>query len=123
MKKTWLLCLGWGLALAAAAGSSTAAPIARVIVVETSNLPAYLHEVETLRAQFRKAGLPVTLRIWRARYAGSQTGTIIGTIEVPDLATLAKVEAARKSNPDIGATMERVEKLRKLTSDSIYEEL
>ncbi len=123
MKKVWLLCLGWGLALAAAAGSSTAAPIARVIVVETSNLPAYLHEVETLRAQFRKAGLPVTLRIWRARYAGSQTGTIIGTIEVPDLATLAKVEAARKSNPDIGATMERVEKLRKLTSDSIYEEL
>ena len=96
----------------------------RVIAVQTSDIKTYRHEVETLQGEFKKEGLPVTLRVWRATYAGPDTGTIIVTVEVPDLGTLAKIEeAVTKPNSALGATMKRIEAIRKIASDSLYEEL
>jgi hypothetical protein len=112
-----------GLALA----SATALPASttlRVIVVQTSDIKTYRHEVETLQGEFKKEGLPVTLRVWRATYAGPDTGTLIVTVEVPDLATLAKIEdAVAKPSSALGATMKRIEAIRKIASDSLYEEI
>lgn len=112
-----------GLVLIAAAALPASTTL-RVIAVQTSDIKTYRHEVETLQSEFKKEGLPVTLRVWRATYAGPDTGTIIVTVEVPDLATLAKVEdAVTKPNSPLGATMKRIEAIRKITSDSLYEEL
>jgi hypothetical protein len=62
--------------------------------------------------------------VWRATYAGPDTGTLIVTVEVPDLATLAKIEdAVTKPGSAVGATMKRIEAIRKITSDSLYEEI
>jgi hypothetical protein len=112
-----------GLALVSAValpGSTTL----RVIAVQTPDIKTYRHEVETLQGEFKKEGLPVTLRVWRATYAGPDAGTIIVTVEVPDLATLAKIEdAVLKPNSPLSATMKRIEAIRKITSDSLYEEL
>jgi len=45
-------------------------------------------------------------------------------VEVPDLATLAKIEdAVMKPNSPLSAIMKRIEAIRKITSDSLYEEL
>jgi hypothetical protein len=116
-----LAALGLGLGSGVALPASTTL---RVIAVQTSDIKTYRHEVETLQDQFKKEGLPVTLRVWRATYAGPDTGTIIVTVEVPDLATLAKVDdAVMKPNSPLGATMKRIEAIRKITSDSLYEEL
>ena len=123
MKKTWLLCLGLGLAFAAAAGTSTAAPIARVIIVETKDMPAYLREVENLRQKTRKAGLKTTLRVWQVRFGGADAGTTIVTVEMPDLATLARLDAMLKSDAEYAAIMSRIGKIRQIKSDSILEEL
>ena len=112
-----------GLALGSAAALSAPTTL-RVIAVQTPDVKSYRHEVETLQGEFKKEGLPVTLRVWRATYAGPDTGTIIVTVEVPDLATLAKVEdALMKPNSALGATMKRIDAIRKITSDSLYEEL
>jgi hypothetical protein len=112
-----------GLALISTAALPASTTL-RVIAVQTSDIKTYRHEVETLQGEFKKEGLPVTLRVWRATYAGPDTGTIIVTVEVPDLATLAKVEdAVMKPNSPLGATMKRIEAIRKITSDSLYEEL
>jgi hypothetical protein len=112
-----------GLALGSAVALSASTTL-RVIAVQTSDIKSYRHEVDILQGQFKKEGLPVTLRVWRATYAGPDTGTIIVTVEVPDLATLAKVEdAVLKPNSALGATMKRIEAIRKITSDSLYEEL
>ena len=112
-----------GLAL----GSAVALPASttlRVIAVQTPDIKTYRHEVETLQGEFKKEGLPVTLRVWRATYAGPDTGTIIVTVEVPDLATLANIEdAVLKPNSPLSATMKRIEAIRKITSDSLYQEL
>jgi hypothetical protein len=112
-----------GLALTSAA-ALPASPTLRVIAVQTNDIKTYRHEVETLQGEFKKEGLPVTLRVWRATYAGPDTGTIIVTVEVPDLATLAKIEeAVTKPNSALGATMKRIEAMRKIASDSLYEEI
>jgi len=112
-----------GLALTSAA-ALPASTVLRVIAVQTPDIKTYRHEVETLQGEFKKEGLPVTLRVWRATYAGPDTGTIIVTVEVPDLGTLAKIEeAVMKPNSALGATMKRIEAIRKIASDSLYEEL
>jgi len=104
--------------LAAAAADST---VLRVLAVQTSDVPGYTHEVETLQALYRKAGQPVTLRVWRATYAGPDTGTIVVTAELPNLAALAKMADAIRSNPEIGAEMNKIGGMRKVVSDSLYE--
>jgi hypothetical protein len=112
-----------GLALASASALPASTTL-RVIAVQTSDIKTYRHEVDTLQGEFKKEGLPVTLRVWRATYAGPDTGTIIVTVEVPDLATLAKIQdAVTKPNSALGATMKRIEAIRKIASDSLYEEL
>jgi hypothetical protein len=116
-----LAVMGLALASTAALPAST---VLRVIAIQTPDIKTYRHEVETLQGEFKKEGLPVTLRVWRATYAGPDTGTIIVTVEVPDIGTLAKIEeAVTKPNSALGATMKRIEAIRKIASDSLYEEL
>ena len=116
-----LAVMGLALTSAAALPAST---VLQVIAVQTPDIKAYRHEVETLQGEFKKEGLPVTLRVWRATYAGPDTGTIIVTVEIPDIGTLAKIEeAVMKPNSALGATMKRIEAIRKIASDSLYEEL
>jgi len=109
--------------LVLATGSAGAATIARVIGVQVTDVKAYAHEVEALQGQFKKAGVSVTIRIWRARFAGADAGALIVAVEMPDLATLAKVDELQKSNAEIAATMQKIGTLRKIVSDSIYEEV
>lgn len=118
-----ILCAWAVLGVALLGATAVAAPIDRIIVVQATDLPAYLKEIETLRGQFKKAGVNVSLRVFRAMFAGPEAGTIVVAVEMADLATLAKINELQKSNPDISATMGRIGKLRKIASDSLYEEL
>ena len=118
-----LLSVVTAAGLALAAGTASAATIARVIGVQVTDLKAYAHEVDTLQGQLKKAGVAVTIRIWRARFAASDAGSLIVAIEMPDLAALAKVDELQKSNAEIAATMQKIGALRKIVSDSLYEEV
>jgi hypothetical protein len=95
--------------------------VSRVIVVQTADVSGYVHEVETLQALLKKAGVPATLRVWRASYAGSDTGSIVVTVEVPNLAGIAKIEDSLKSNPDLAAEMKKINGMRKIVSDSLFD--
>ncbi len=65
----------------------------------------------------------MTIRIWRARFAGSEAGTLIVAVEMPDLAALAKVDELQESNTEIAARMQKIGALRKIVSDRLYGEL
>ena len=95
--------------------------VSRVIVVQTADVPGYVHEVETLQALLKKAGVPATLRVWRATYAGADTGSIVVIVEVPNLAGIAKVEDTIRTNPDLAAEMKKISGMRKIVSDSLYD--
>jgi hypothetical protein len=122
-KKTGSAVLA-GLALLLISAQALAAEpvVMRVIVVETADVSAYMHEVTTLSSLSKKAGMPMTLRVWKARFAGPNTGTVVVSVEYPNLAALAKNDAALGSNADLMAQMKKVAALRKIVSDSIYEE-
>jgi hypothetical protein len=122
MKRT-IIAVSAALALTCLAHTAAAAGLQRVIIVQPTDVAAYLKELDTLRGLFKKAGVTVTLKVWRARFAAAETGTIVVTEEVADLATLAKLDELQKSNPDVVATMARIGKVRKITSDSLYEGL
>ena len=109
---------GLTASLAAVAADST---VLRVLAVQTSDVQGYTREVEALQALYRKSGQPVTLRVWRATYAGPDTGTIVVTAELPNLAALAKMADSMRSNAEISAEMNKIGGMRKIVSDSLYE--
>jgi hypothetical protein len=112
------------LGLAAALSARAAEPsVMRVIVVQTGDVPGYAHEIEALQALYKKIGLTVTIRAWRATYAGPDTGAIIVSIEVPSLAALAKLTESARTNPEVAAEMKKINGMRKIVSDSLYDSL
>lgn len=125
MKRTILSAAFAGLLGLTASLSAVAADpsVLRVIVVQTADVPGYVHEVESLQAIYKKAGLQSTLRVWRATYAGADAGAIIVSIEVPNLATLAKMNDTARTNPEAATEMKKISAMRKILSDSLYESL
>ena len=55
----------------------------RVINVKTDNVAAYVQELDKGRAMMKRLGVNVTTRIWRATYAGPNTGMIVVSQEFP----------------------------------------
>jgi hypothetical protein len=95
--------------------------VLRVIVVQTADVPAYVHEVESLQALLKKAGQSATVRVWRATYAGTDTGSIVVSIEVPNLDAVAKMNDTIRTNPDLAAEMKKINAMRKIVSDSLFD--
>jgi hypothetical protein len=122
MKKLFI-CATSAVLLALMANGALAAGLSRVIIIQTTNLTAYLHEIDTLRTQYKSAGLPITIRVSRGLYAGAEAGSVAVVVDMADFATLAKLNDLQKSNAGIAATMDRIGKIRKITSDSLYEVL
>jgi spermidine/putrescine-binding protein len=112
--------LGLAMALPALAAEP---PVLRVIVVQVSDVTAYTHEVEVIRALYKKLNMPITIDAYRATYAAAETNTIVVAIELPNLATLAKMNEMTRSQPEVVAEMKKINALRKITSDSLYEKL
>ena len=99
------------------------APVMRVIVVQTDNPSAYMKEVlETGRAHMKRLESSGNLRIWKAKYAGSDAGSVIVAIEYPSLTALAADDKKSAADPALGAWVRGLDKLRKIVSDSLYSE-
>lgn len=111
------------LVLLSALASAAEATVLRIIVVQTDNLDGYLKEVERGRAIFKRLQSSATVRAWRAKFAGPEAGGVVVSVEYPDLATLAKDEAKGAADPEYQAWLKGLDKLRKIVSDSLYQEL
>ena len=104
------------------AGAANAATL-RVIVVETSDAAGYVKALEQGKALLKAKGSSAVLRVWKGTFAGESTGAVVVSIEYADLAALAKDAAAFRSDADLRAWLQGLDKYRKIVSDSIYEEL
>ena len=114
-----LACAAVGLMSGAAAEAS----VLRVVVVEASDAAAYTKALEQGKTLMKAKGLPADLRVWRARFAGDRAGAIVVGIEYSSLEALAKADATMNTDPDLKAWLASLSKVRKIISDSIYEEL
>ena len=117
--KTGLIGLAAVLLFAGAANATTM----RVVVVETSDVAAYAKALEEGKALLKKKGSPAELHLWSGRFAGPDAGHIAVTIEYPSLEALAKDDAMMRSDAELSAWLARLGKIRKIVSDSIYEEV
>jgi len=117
--KTGLIGLAAALLFAGMANASTM----RVIYVQAPDVGAYLKALEDGKVLLKQKGSPAQLHVWFARYAGSDAGSVMVTVEYPSLEALAKDDGMMRSDADLRAWLERVGKLRKIVSDSIYEEM
>src|SRR5580692_6262037 len=70
MKKTVLASVCAGLIGLIASMPAAADSVLRVLVVQAPDVAAYVKEVQNLQAVLKKLGQPVTIRAWRATYAG-----------------------------------------------------
>ncbi|HEY7515064.1 MAG TPA: hypothetical protein VIC87_11330 [Vicinamibacteria bacterium] len=116
----WAAVLVFSLLFASAAAE---AATLRVVVVQPSDTAAYLKAVEQGKALFKSKGNPAVIRVWRARYAGQEAGAVVVSVEYASLEALAKEESRFQSDPDLRAWVQSLDKLRKVVSDSIYEEM
>jgi hypothetical protein len=99
-------------------------PVAlRVLVVQPTNLQAYVHELSVAQGMLKKAGAPGTVRAWQAQFAGAEAGTVIVSIEFANLAGLARYYEAARTNSELVAELAKLATMRKVVSDSLYQEL
>lgn len=99
------------------------ATVLRVIIVQTDNTSGYVKELEKGKAMIKRLGSSAVLRVWRARFAGQDTGTVVVSLEYPNLVTLAQDEAKAAADPEWSTWLSGLDKLRKIVSDSTYDEL
>jgi len=99
------------------------ATVLRVVTVQSDNLDAYVQELGRGQALIKKLGGSAILRVWHARFAGPDAGTIVISIEYPDLITFAHDEKAVTGTPEFQTWFKGLAKLRKVVSDSLYDEL
>ena len=125
MKRTFASALLITTALFLSAQVANAAePVAlRVIVVQPTDLKAYVHELGNAQGLIKKAGVSAIVRIWQAQFAGSDAGTVIVSLEFANMAALAHYYEAARSNADLAAELAKLATMRKIVSDSLYTEL
>lgn len=106
-----------GIALAA----STA--VLRVITVKTDNVAAYIQELDKGKAMMKRLGVNTTMRVWRATFAGPNAGTVVVSQEYASFAALADATAKTNADAEFSKWLAALDKVRTITSDSLYREL
>ena len=105
-------------------GAAAAEPATlRVVVVQPTDVDAYVKAIEQGRALLKSKGSQGTMRVWRARFAGPDAGAVVVSIEFPNLEALAKDDARFATDPELKSWLQGLDKLRKIVSDSVYNEL
>ena len=97
--------------------------VLRVVVVQTDDVAGYLEQLERGKAILKKADSASTFRIWRADFAGSDTGSIVVSIEYENIQAFAADLAKLADNAEFQTWRKGLDKIRKVVSDSIYSEL
>ncbi len=115
-----VLTLVLGFSSAAFAQKTT---VKRVVVVKTNDVAAYVQMVAKADAIEKKLGLTIHTTIWQATFAGPDSGTVIATLDFPDMQTLADDYTKLNADPDYQAWLADLNKIRTIVSDSIYKEL
>jgi len=120
--KTLSMVFAVVLGLLAMAGGAQAA-VMRVVVVQTTDVAAYTKELAQVQAHMTRLGGTATIRAWRARFAGSDTGSIVVSVEYKDMADFVAIDAKMRDDAANVATMKNMDAIRTIISDSLYDEL
>jgi hypothetical protein len=123
-RKITSLIAAAALAIAMSSAASAASSVwLRVIMLKSDNVTAYLQELDKGRAMMKRLGIQTQIRIWRATYAGPNTGTLVVTQEYPSWSAFAEAQTKVTGDAAFMAWLANLDKVRTITSDSLYREL
>lgn len=95
----------------------------RVVVVKTADPAAYAQELEKAKSITLRLGITVKTHIWRATFAGPDTGVIVVSQEYPSFAAFSEASRKAMADPEYLQFIRNLGKIRTVTSDSLYQEL
>lgn len=96
--------------------------VLRVVVVKTDNLAAYTQEIEKGRQIMKGLGVQQLTRVWQARFAGPEAGSVVVSIEYPSMDAFADAYKKTSASNDYQTWLKDLDKVRKIVSDSLYTE-
>jgi uncharacterized protein YbaA (DUF1428 family) len=99
------------------------AAVLRVVVVQTDNVEGYVKEIEKGKALLKQLGSSGLIRVWQARFAGSDAGQVVVSIEYADMKTYAADYDKIMADAGYTSWLKSLGKMRKVISDSVYDEL
>ena len=114
-----LLIVAFALSSTAFAQKST---VLRVLVIKTDNVAGYVQELDKGQALLKKLGVQETLRVWQARFAGPEAGSVVVSIEFPSMSALVDSDTKTSTNSEYKEWLKGLDKVRKIVSDSLYTE-
>ena len=94
----------------------------RVVVVKTDDPATYAQEIEKGRQVMKSLGIQGQTRVWQARFAGTDAGAVVVSIEYPNMAAFADAVAKTNASSEYQAWLKGLDKIRKIVSDSLYTE-
>jgi len=122
-RKMALVCLTLALVLGVSGAAwGQKATVLRVVVVKTDNMAAYVDAIGKGREIMKKLGSPAVTRVWQARFAGPEAGTVVVSIEYPSVAAFAEDYARIGGSAEYQEWLKGLSKIRTIVSDSLYNE-
>ena len=114
------------VALGIGASNSASAQVKgylRVLVVITEDVPRYVHELDNGRRILKRLGISVQTRVWHATFAGPEAGSVVVTQEYNNFAAFADAVSKTTADAEYSQWIMSLDKIRKIASDSLYQEL
>jgi hypothetical protein len=123
--KTRITALVAAVALTLAASSALAASTVwlRIVGVKTNNVSLYMQELDKGRAILKRLGVKTQIRVWRATYAGPETGALFVSQEYASWTAFADAQTKIAGDKEFQDWLTNLDKVRSITSDSLYREL
>ncbi len=95
----------------------------RVIVVSTEDVSGYVHALDNGRGMLKRLGITVQTRVWRATFAGPESGSVVVTQEFESFAAFSDAVKKTGADSEYAQWLKSLDKIRKIASDSLYQEL
>lgn len=117
------ILLGLTLSLSTAVYADGHATL-RVVAVQTDDAAAYVEQLKNGNRLIQKVAPKMTMRAWRATFAGDATGTVIVGLEYPgSLADFATAWDKIQADKSVAKWLAGLSGLRTIVSDSLYNEI
>jgi len=96
----------------------------RVVAVDTNDAAAYVTQLKEGSRLIKKIAPKMTMRAWRATFAGDATGAVIVGLEYPgSLADFATAWEKIQADKAVSKWLSGLSGLRTIVSDSLYNEI
>lgn len=96
----------------------------RVVTVSTSDVGAYVAELNKGKQMMAKLTPKMVMRAWQATFAGQETGTVIVSLEYPGpLSAFATAWEKTLADKNMATWLKGLGVMRELVSDSLYREI